>query len=259
MPNWRSTKEIRPLVDTHQSENFFQLGGDQPRVATKILWFDSLLSFNLLSLMTPLLKLFHWFWYSSFVGFTVVPTQKKRRQKMILLSHLDEFNIDFMIGRENYSAQFESRTSVTSEKGTSKNATHSTPLNGLQVDIYSLERNITGRMRSEVDEVIAAIETRVHKSNLTAMKSAVIPRVELVIKSVNASSGRDTESVVRDADQRDFPGKIDGFQMTASSRIISNTDLSRIDETRGNNNVAVNDLSVNENNSDHQTHTHHTN
>ena len=45
--------------------------------------------------------------------------------------------------------------------------------------------------------------------------------------------------------------------MTASSRINSHTDLSRIDETRGKITVEVGGLLVNEKNIDQKTHAHH--
>ena len=112
-------------------------------------------------------------------------------------------------------------------------------------------------MRTEVDSVMTRVETRVQDAVLTALENLVIPRVELAMKSVNASSGRRVDSVVLDCDQRDFSGNIEGLQMTASSRVNSHTDLNRIDETRGNIIVERGDLLVNERNIDRQTHTHH--
>ena len=78
---------------------------------------------------------------------------------------------------------------------------------------------------------MTTVENRVHEAILTAMESLVIPGVEIAIKSVNASSGRDADSVVPDPDQRDFSGNIESLQMIASNRINSNTDLNKIDET----------------------------
>ena len=42
----------------------------------------------------------------------------------------------------------------------------------------------------------------------------MIPKVELSMKSVIASSGGDTDSVVLDPNQRDFSGNIKGFHLT---------------------------------------------
>ena len=72
-----------------------------------------------------------------------------------------------------------------------------------------------------------------------------ISRVELGIESVNTSFGGGVDSEVLDPDQR-FSRNIECFQMTASNRINSQTDLKRIDETRGSIAVVGGDLTVNE-------------
>ena len=77
------------------------------------------------------------------------------------------------------------------------------------------------------------------------------------MKSVNASSGPGTGSVVLDPDQRVFSRNIEGLQLTASSRINSLANLSRIEETRGIITVQRDNSFVNEKNIDQQTHTHH--
>ena len=77
------------------------------------------------------------------------------------------------------------------------------------------------------------------------------------MKSVNTHSEESIDGNVLELDQRDFLGYIEGLRMTASSRINSNTDLSRIDETRDNITVEEGDLLVNEKNIHRQTHAHH--
>ena len=81
---------------------------------------------------------------------------------------------------------------------------------------------------------MTTVETRVQDGVLTAMENLVIPRVELAMKSTNASFGRNAVGNVLEPDRRDSSGKIEGLQMTTSSRINLHTDLNRIDETRGN-------------------------
>ena len=89
------------------------------------------------------------------------------------------------------------------------------------------------------------------------MKSLIITIVELAMKSVNASSGRDPESVVLERDLTNFSGNIENLRMIASSRMNLNTDLNGVDETRGNITVEANEWSVNEKNFDRKSHTHH--
>ena len=85
----------------------------------------------------------------------------------------------------------------------------------------------------------------------------VIPRVELAIKSANASSGRTVDGNVLEQDRREFWDNIEGIQETASSRINSRTELKRIDETRGNNTKEESNLLFNGRNINRQTHTLH--
>ena len=70
------------------------------------------------------------------------------------------------------------------------------------------------------------------------------------MKSANESSGWSVDGNIKEPDQRDFPSKIEGLQMTASSRKNSRTDLNRINETLGNITVEESDLFVNERNID---------
>ena len=85
----------------------------------------------------------------------------------------------------------------------------------------------------------------------------MILRVQLAMKSANASSGRSIDGNVFEPDQRYFSGNIEGLQMTASSRMNLRTDLISIVETRGNITQEAGGLLVNEKNIDRQTHTHH--
>ena len=93
---------------------------------------------------------------------------------------------------------------------------------------------------------MTSFEVRVQDLVFTAIENLVIPRVELAMKSANASSGRIVDGNVLELDQRDFSGNFEGLRLTASSRINSRTDLNRFDETRGNIAVEEGDLTVNE-------------
>ena len=87
------------------------------------------------------------------------------------------------------------------------------------MDMHTIGKNVVNKERSEVDIVMTTVETRVHYEILTAIENLVMPRVELAMKSVIASSGRRMDNFVMDADQRVFSGTIEGVQLTASSRL----------------------------------------
>ena len=85
-------------------------------------------------------------------------------------------------------------------------------------------------MRNEVDSVMTTVEARVQD----ATGSLLIRRVELAMKSANASPGRSLDGNVIKPDPTDFSGNVKSLQMTASSRINSHGDMNKTGETRGN-------------------------
>ena len=66
-----------------------------------------------------------------------------------------------------------------------------------------LERNIANRVRKEVDGVVTPVEMWVHDGFLTAMDIMGIPGVEIAVKSITGSSGRRSDSVVQNLDQKE--------------------------------------------------------
>ena len=122
------------------------------------------------------------------------------------------------------------------------------------MDIHTLDKNIASKVRSEVNCAMTKVKTRVQDAVSTAIESLVILKVELAMKSANASSERNLNGNVLEPDHKDFPGNIDGLQMMASSRINSDT---KINETRGNITVEEANFFVNEKNHARQTHTYH--
>ena len=178
------------------------------------------------------------FIFSGWTGFY----QEKKQQKKKLFSQLSERDTDFMIGQSNQDAQIESRSKMLCRGTSSDNASNLAQINYPQVDVLTLEENIVSKVRSEEDNVMTSVETRVQDVVLTAIENLVIPKVELAMKSANAHPERSFDGNVLEPDQKDFLGNIEGLQMTGSGRINSDTDLNRIDETRGNITVEEGDL-----------------
>ena len=108
-----------------------------------------------------------------------------------------------------------------------------------------------------MDIVKTSVETGVQDAILTAIRSLVIPRVELGMKSANAPSGQPVDGDVLKPDQRDFLSNIGGLWTTVSSKTNSYTDLRRLEETHLNITEEKDDLLVNEKNIDGQTYAHH--
>ena len=134
----------------------------------------------------------------------MVSTRKIKQQNKRLFSHLSEFNTGFMIGQSNHRIRTESQVK-TADKGISlDDINNNTQANYPEVDMHTLEENIGSKVRIEVDGVMTTVETKVQDAVLTAIESLVILRVELGMKSINASSRQSQDGNVLEADQRDF-------------------------------------------------------
>ena len=120
------------------------------------------------------------------------------------------------------------------------------------MDIQILEKNFNSKVRSDVDSVMTTDETRVQGLVLSVIDNIVIPRVDLAINSVNASSGHCIGSVVLDPDRGYFSGNDETFQMTTSDRSTSHADLNKIDETCDLTTLQGGHLLLNEKSTDHK-------
>ena len=150
----------------------------------------------------------------------MVATRKKRQQNRMLLSQFSDSGADFMSGQTNS----ENMPNAADNDISLKNANIINQVNGPCGCMYTLEINIVDQIRSEVDSVKVAFETTVKVAELTAVENLVNSRVELAMKSVNASTECGVGSVVLDPDQMDFSGSLEDPQMTASIRMNSQTD-----------------------------------
>ena len=100
------------------------------------------------------------------------------------------------------------------------------------------------------------VEHRIQNEILTAVDNIVAPKIELAIRSVNASSGRDATSVTANAERGEHVGITPLFENASGNNNvlrISNVN----DETRNNIPDEVSELSLPETYFDQQTHTHH--
>ena len=67
-------------------------------------------------------------------------------------------------------------------RGTSSdNVSNLTQVNYPQVDVHTLEENIFSKVRSEPDNVLTSVKTRVKDAVMTEIENLVIPRVELAM------------------------------------------------------------------------------
>ena len=144
--------------------------------------------------------------------FKIISTRKEKLQNKRLLSHLRESDADFMIAQSNHETQAESRANTAKRDTSLYNTKGPNQPNGSQVHMHTIEKNIFCKVRSEMDSVMTTVEIRVQDAVMRAIENLVIPRVELAMMSVVASSGHGVGSVVLDLDQRGFSGIIESLQ-----------------------------------------------
>ena len=137
--------------------------------------------------------------------------------------------------------------------GTSNN---NSVINGNKMSVKTLERCFNERIDREKSNIVDTVEDRIQNAILTAIDNIVAPRIELAIRSINASSGRDVTSMSSNSDRKEQVGINASFKNASGNENtlgVSNVN----DETRHNIPDEVSELSVPETHFDRQPQTHH--
>ena len=188
----------------------------------------------------------------------MVSTRKKRQSNKRLLSQLDDFDQDMIIG----SAVSERQKNAVVNKGTNdrdftvSNPSNNTVVNESAINVKTLERCFNERIDREMNNIVDTVEDRIQNAILTAIENIVAPKIELAIRSMNASSGRDVTSVTANSERGERVGINASFENASENNNtlrVSNVN----DETRQNIPDEVSELSVPETHFDRQPHTHH--
>ena len=120
-----------------------------------------------------------------------------------------------------------------------------------------MERCFNERIDREMNNIVETVEDRIQNAILTAIDNIVAPKIELAIKSTNASSGRDVTSVSANSERREHAGINASFENASENNNKLNA-TNENDETRQNIHDEVSELSVPGAHFDRQLHTHHT-
>ena len=124
------------------------------------------------------------------------------------------------------------------------------------MNVKTLERCFNERVDREINNIVDTVEDRIRNAILTAIDNIVAPKIELAIRSISASSGRDMTSVSVNSERREHAGINASFENASGNKdtqVISKVN----DETRHSITEEVSELSVPETHFDRQPHTHH--
>ena len=188
----------------------------------------------------------------------MVSTRKKRQSNRRFLSQLDDFDQDMIIG--NATSERQEKTVVNGSTDdrdfTVSTSNKDSVVNGNAMSAKTLERCFNEKIDREMSNIVYTVEDGIQNAILTAIENIVAPKIELAIRSINASSGRDATSVSANSERRERVG-INASSENASKNNDTLDATNVNDETRHNNPDEVSELSVPETHFDRQAHTHH--
>ena len=188
----------------------------------------------------------------------MVSTRKKRQSNKRLLSQLDDFDQDMIIGN----AVSERQENAVVNMGTNdrdftvSNSSNNTAVNENAMNVKTLERRFNERIDREMSNIVDTVEDRIQNAILTAIENIVAPKIELAIRSINASSGRDVTSVIANSERGERVVINASFENASENNNTLHVP-SVSDETRLNIPDEVGELSVPETRFDRQPHTPH--
>ena len=188
----------------------------------------------------------------------MVSTRKKRQSNKRLLSQLDDFDQDMIIGNTIRESQ---ETAVVNEGTNDRDFTVGTSnddsvVNGNAMSMKTLERCFNEMIDREMNNIVDTVEDRIQNAILTAIENIVTPKIELAIRSINASSGQDATSVSANSERKERVGINASFENAYKNN--GTLDVSNVNyETRHNIPDEVSELSAPEIHFDRQSHTHH--
>ena len=184
----------------------------------------------------------------------MVSTRKNRQSNRRLLIHLDDLDQDIIIGN---TASERQENVIVNEGTNDQDSTVGTSNNNLAnentVRVKTLKRCFSERIDSQLSNIV---EDRIQNAILTSIDSIVAPKIELAIRPITASSGRDATSVAANSERVEQIGITTPFENGSGNNTVSH--ISNVnDETRNNFSDEVSKLSVAETRFDRQPHTNH--
>ena len=79
-------------------------------------------------------------------------------------------------------------------------------INGSTANVKTFERCFNERSDREMSNIVDTVEDRIQNARLTTIDNIVAPKIELAIKSKNASPGRDVTSVTASSERGEHVG-----------------------------------------------------
>ena len=111
------------------------------------------------------------------------------------------------------------------------------------MNVKTLERCFNERIDREMSNIVDTVEDRIRNAILPAIDNIVAPKIELAIRSINASSGRDVTSVTANSERGEHVGINASFESASGNNNILHVSNAN-DETRHDISDELSELSV---------------
>ena len=188
----------------------------------------------------------------------MVSTRKKRQSNKRLFSQLDDFDQDMIIGKRTSDRQESVMvTEGTNDQDFTVSTSNVSPtVNENTLNVKTLERCFNERIDRKVINIVDTVEDRIQNAILNAIDNIVAPKIELVIRSINASSGRDVTSVSGNSERREYVGiNASSENVSENNNTLGATNIN--DEPRRSFQDEVSESPVPGTQFDRQSHAHH--
>ena len=188
----------------------------------------------------------------------MVSTRKKRQSNKRLLILLDDFDHVVIIGNTASERQENVvvNEGINDQDFTVGTSNVSSIINENVLNVKALERCFNERIDREMENIVETVEDRIQNATLTAIGNILGPKIELAIRSMNVSYGRDAASMSANSERREHTGINVSFENASENHnTIGVTNIN--DEARRNSQDGVSELSVPGTQFDRQSDIHH--
>ena len=158
---------------------------------------------------------------------------QEKQSNRSLPSQLDDFDQDIIVGN---AAIVKQENIVVNEGTNDRGFTVSTSSNNKAInenteDVKTSEGCFIERIDREMSNVFDTVEDRIQNANLTAIDNFVAPKIELAVRSINASSGRDATSVTANSERGGHVGISASLENASGNNNVLHVSIVN-DETR---------------------------
>ena len=152
----------------------------------------------------------------------MVSTHKKRQSNGRLFSQLDDFGQDIIIGN-SVTDRLESARVIEctgSQDFTAGTSCTNLLTNKFMVNVKTLEKCYNDKNGRELSNIVDTVEDRIQNAILMAIDNIIAPKIQLVVRSINGSSGRDMASTRTKSKRKERVGIIATFETASENNIV---------------------------------------